>query len=243
MQTATTTNGTHPMVFDTRMAIHRRVAPAIQLLLALMLAACIPPSSQSVSQTSASPPVGTTLHMSLKDEFSALIGGELLGAAEAGYDQLVGDLAETWDGKWRGVVTASADRTIRTFILGTNCDTALTGTQQGEVVATRGTYAEGRNLRLVLTPKSAPNYTTYPSCDQPPVKVKAPNGIEWLWFYFEDYRGSNLDVHLPDKPGGTWKWEFAPGEPDFLDEPPSRGGCEAEFLQCSHTTTLTVEYR
>jgi hypothetical protein len=239
MQTATTANGTDPMVFDTQMAIHRRIAPgAMLLLLAVVLSGCIP-NSQSGSRSSAGAPVGTTLHMSLKDDVGALIGGELLGAAESGFDQLVGDLAQTGDGKWRGVVTGSADRSIETSILGTQCKDKLSGTQQIEVVGTRGTYAEGRNLRLALTPVSPPSYKSYPSCNPPSVKPKAPNGIEWLDFYLDAYQDAGMDVKLPDKPGGTWKWELAPNP-----NPGYPGGCGGlDVLRCERTTTLTVEYR
>lgn len=238
MQTATTTNGTDAMLFDTRMAIHRRVSPgAILLLLAVVLSGC-GPNSQSVSRSSAGAPVGTTMHMSLKDDFGALIGGELLGAAGSGFDQLVGDLAETGDGTWRGVVTGSADRSIQTIVLGTECKDELLGTQQIEVVGTRGSYAEGRNLRLAFTPVSPPSYKTYPSCNPPPVKPKARNGIEWLDFYFDAYQDEGMDVKLPDKPGGTWTWECAPNpNPGY----PGCGGLDV--LQGFRTTTLTVEYR
>jgi hypothetical protein len=63
----------------------------------------------------------------------------------------------------------------------------------------------GRVLRIRRTefsPKSPPSYTSPDTCAPLPLG-KAPNGIEWLHFYFGAYRGE----HLPDKPGGSWlRW-------------------------------------
>ncbi len=186
---------------------------------------------------------GNTLHIKLVDKIGAVIGAELLGAAEGGTDELEGDLTAAGSGNWRGTVTATSDRTIQTNVLGTTCDTALTGSQEMDVVATRGSYAENRNLKLVLTPKAAPVYSSYPECDQPPVKVKASNGIEWLWTYLEEYRGGDILVRLPDKPGVTWEWEFGP-HPAAQHYYPDPGGCgDLQLIHCSHKTTLTVEYR
>jgi len=213
------------MVFDTQMAIHRRVVSGVTLLLlALVLVACSGGASAR-----------TTLHMKLTDEFGAFVGGELLGSAEQGVDQLVGDLAQSADGTWRGVVTGTAKRTISTKVMGTDCNTELSGTQQIEVVGTPGSYGNGKNLRLAFSPVKPPSYDTVPLCDQAAVQPTAKNGIEWLAFYFDAYQDAGLDVHLPDKPGGTWTDDHAQTGPD---------PCKARVLQigCARTTTLTVEY-
>lgn len=213
-----------------------RFAGGIVLFLAFTLTAC-GGSSETIRPNGAG--TGDTLRITLADEFGALIGNEMLGASEVGSDQLEGDLTQAGSGKWRGVVTATANRTIDTAILGTPCRTELKGSQEVEVLATLGTYEEDRNLRLVLTPKSPPEYTTYPSCSLIPMEEKAPNGIEWLWFYFDYYRGGNVDVHLPDKPGGTWTWDFAPE-----GEYGGASNCEQfNIVRCRHSMTLKVEYR
>lgn len=213
------------------------VACGILVSVAFALAGCAP-DSQTTSRSSGAP-AGTTLQLSLTDHIGVQIGGELLGSFESGFDGLVGDLVETGSGSWRGVVTGTAERKIQVSILGTMCDTSLKGTQQLEAVATRGTYADGRNLRLVLTPLKAPQYTTFPSCNAPEVMEEAPNGIEWLWFYFDAYRGVGIEVKLPDKPGGTWTWELAPNP-----NPGYPGGCGSlDVLRCEHRTELKVSYR
>lgn len=64
----------------------------------------------------------------------------------------------------------------------------------------------GRVLRIRRTefsPKSPPSYTSPDTCAPLPLG-KAPNGIEWLHFYFGAYRGEGMFVHLPDNPGGSW---------------------------------------
>ena len=208
------------------------------LVVGTLLAACGAHNSQSVSGSGGTAS-GTTLHISLVDKTSALIGGEVLGSASSGFDRIDGDLVPDGPGTWRGTVTGTAERTINVVVLDDDCKTSLAGTQQLEVVATKGTFEEGRNLRIVLSPISPPSYTKYPECTASNPKEKAANGIEWLWFYLDGYKDAGMEVKLPPSPGGTWKWEFNPsGTPGYP------GGCgEFEFLRCSQNTTLTVEYR
>ena len=180
------------------------------------------------------------MHMILKDIVAASVGpGVLIGASQEGFDQIVGDLTET-GGAWRGVVTGTAKRSIYTVVMDTECKTELSGTQQIELVGTRGTYAEGTNFRLGLSPVKPPSYTSYPKCNYAQTRPKAKNGIEWLDFYFDAYQGEGLDVHLPDRPGGTWE------KKDMTYNARSYSPCGAvpyELARCSRDTTLTVTYK
>ena len=179
----------------------------------------------------------STLHIALKDDYGAVIGGALLGAGGSGIDELNGSLAPTGNGTWRGTVVGSTNQTIETSVLTEQCKTSVSGIQGIEVVATRGNFGQDLNLRLVLSPVSPPDYTKPDTCTTLP-PPKAPNGIEWLRFHFEAYRDEGIYVHLPDKPGGTWTKDF-----HKVTEGPNY--CEAlnPLIGCSRIMTLTVEYR
>jgi hypothetical protein len=220
-----------------RPRLRRFVFGALLLALAAALTGCLP-NEQSVTRGEGDSN-GTTLRLSVVDHVAALLGGSVLGGLSSGFDRIDGDLALVTPGTWRGTVTGKSERTIEVIVMDAHCKTELKGTQRLDAVATSGRFAEGRNLRIVLTPASAPNYSAYPTCNAPPVKETAPNGIEWLDFYLDAYQGSGMEVRLPDKPGGKWEWEFSP------NPNPGYPGCGAAqvFAQCSHTTTLTVEYR
>lgn len=209
---------------------------AVLLVLVTVLTACNWPPRETVAPGGGSH--GTTLRLSVKDDVAATLGAEALGGLEDGFDRIDGDLALVRPGTWRGSVTGSSERTIEINVLEFKCKTSLKGTQRLDAVATTGQYPEGRNLRIVLNPVSAPTYAAYPTCNAPPVKKKAANGIEWLDFYLDAYR-TGMDVYLPAKPGGRWEWEFSPHPNHFYY------GCGDPkiFALCSHTTTLTVEYR
>ena len=174
---------------------------------------------------------GTTMHLTVVDEGGAVVGFQLLGATGTGSVQLIGDLVETGNGTWRGDATGSTDHEFTTSVLGTTCDTEVQGTQQLEVVGTRGTYGAGLDFRLELTPKSPPQYKAPDTCNTLP-PTKAQNGIEWLQFFYSDWR-DGLNVHLPDRPGGTWKKDASAVCGTGGSGPP---------VACARTTTLTVAY-
>jgi hypothetical protein len=180
---------------------------------------------------------GSTLKIALKDDYGAVIGGALLGAGGSGIDELNGSLAPTGNGTWRGTVVGSTNQTIETSVLSDNCKTTVSGIQGVEVVATRGNFGQDLNLRLQLSPVSPPDYTKPDTCTTLP-PPKAPNGIEWLRFHFEAYRGEGIYVHLPDKPGGTWTHDF-----HAVTEGPNYCEALAPLAGCSRVITLTVEYR
>ena len=203
-----------------------------------LLASCSAHNSQSVSGSGGTAS-GTTLQISIVDKTSALIGGDIFGSASSGFDRIDGDLVQDGAGTWRGTVTGTAERTINVVVLDDDCKTSLAGTQQLEAVATKGTFEEGRNLRIVLSPLGPPSYSTYPECTASNPKDKAANGIEWLWFYLAAYKDAGMEVKLPPSPGGTWEWEFNPSETAGYP-----GGCgDLELFRCTQTTKLTVEYR
>ena len=180
---------------------------------------------------------GSSIHIKVKDDYGASIGGGLLGSSGSGIDELDGSLAPTGNGTWRGIVTGTTDQTIETSVLTEHCKTSVVGSQAVEVVATRGSFGQDFNLRLVLSPAGPPKYTSPDTCtSQSP--FKAPNGLEWLRFHFEAYRGEGIYVHLPDKPGGTWTKDF-----NKVTEGPNY--CEAlnPLVGCSRIITFTVEYR
>ncbi|GAA1952638.1 hypothetical protein [Microbacterium deminutum] len=216
--------------------LRRIAAGGVVIALVATLAACIS-NGQSVRRSTGSSD-GTTLHLSLADDFRAMMGGKVLGGAEAGEDRLDGDLIQVKPGMWRGTVTGRTQRDILVTVMDQKCETSVKGSQKIDVVARSGKYAEGRNLRLALTPVKPPTYSTYPTCNQPVVKEKASNGIEFLWFYFDAYRGKAMDVHLPPPPGGTWNWDYAPNP-----NPGYPSGCGDLIARCEHSTTLKVEYR
>ena len=213
----------------------RRLTRAGAVIVAsALLAGCGNSQFTTPSSGSAS---GTTLHISIVDDVTALIGGEILGSSSSGFDRIDGDLFLKSPGRWEGTVTGRAEREIEVIVLDDHCAASLEGTQQLEVVATKGSFDEGRNLRLVLSPLSPPSYTTYPDCAKGD-KETAANGIEWLWFYLDSYKDAGMEIKLPASTG-AWTWEFNPNP-----NPGYAGGCgDFEFLNCEHTTTVTVEYR
>jgi hypothetical protein len=214
----------------------RRVIAAVAAVVLGALAGC---SANSQSTTgSGGSATGTTLHIIVEDQIGVLIGGELLGSSSTGFDRIDGDLKLQSPGLWKGTVLGTADRTMTVAVLGDACETKLVGTQLLEAIATTGTFAEGRNLRIALSPLEDPSYATPPQCSLSQ-HYKAENGKEWLYFHLDAYRDAGMEVKLPPSPGGTWTWAFAP-DPD----PSYPGGCGGiDFVRCTHKTTLTVEYR
>ena len=171
---------------------------------------------------------GPKMHLTIVDEGGAIVGDlRLFGAGGTGSDQLKGDLVES-NGTWRGVVTVSTNHEFATNILGTTCDTKVSGTQQVDVVGTRGTYGPGLDFRLALTPESRPQYKSPDTCHTIP-STKAKNGIEWLQFFHSDW-SNGVSVHLPDRPGGNWS-----KTDDFC-------GPSAPPISGCRTKTVTVAY-
>lgn len=149
------------------------------------------------------------LQLRVTDEFGVILGGgELLGAAGNGTEGLTGNLQQGADGTWRGVLTGKTDHDIETIVLGTSCKGHVAGTQQLAAVGTFGTFGtavDGNPLtfRLVLSPKAGPSYSSTNQCDTLGGE-HAPNGIEWLHFYFSEYRGEALFLRVASPPdGGT----------------------------------------
>jgi len=207
-----------------RLAIRRIAAGGVLILLPSLLAGC--PSGAAT---------GSTLHITLVDDFTGNIGGGPLGVSGTALDQLVGDLAETGAGTWRGTVDGSTNRNVKTVVMDQECETQIVGTHQIEVTGTRGSFGDS-NFQLKFSPKSPPSYTAPDTCDPGPPN-KADNGIEWLDFNNQAYL-SSMFVTLPDKPGGTW--ETSQGKGQQPDDPCTLLG---PLLGCEWTRTLTVEYR
>jgi hypothetical protein len=211
-------------------------AGSIVLLLVTALSACW--ADIRTESRSSKAATGTTLRLSVVDDFNVIIGGELFGTTSDGIDRIDGDLLQVKPGTWRGTVTGKAERTMYVVILDQKCESTVSGTQQLEVVATTGRFGEDRNLRLELSPVGPPSYAEYPSCNAPGTKETAANGTEWLWFHLDDYKNAGMTVHLPASPGGTWTWTLA-----YNPNGGYSSGCGLEIVECERVTTVTVEYR
>jgi hypothetical protein len=175
------------------------------------------------------------MHMSIMDNWSGNIGGGPLGVTGTAVEGLEGDLAEGGPGTWRGTVKGSTDRTYETTVGGQTCESHLVGTQDIDVVAVQGSFANNTNWSLAFTPKSAPTYTSPDTCPGAGGS-KANNGIEWLDFNNQGFL-DGMTVVLPGKPGGT-STETA-GQGQSKDDP-----CTilAPLLGCTWTRTVTVQY-